>query len=100
MKSSLLFLLFSCSTFAWSQAASSSPASQKPQAPASTQGSQTPSGSAAPGQLKVRGPEAVAQQDPKRIVATIDGKQITAQQALAMMKPVRAEDRKRFESNL
>jgi peptidyl-prolyl cis-trans isomerase C len=33
-------------------------------------------------------------------VATIDGKQITAQQALAMMKPVRAEDRKRFENNL
>jgi peptidyl-prolyl cis-trans isomerase C len=101
MKSSLLLLLFSCSTFVWSQTASpSSPAGQKPQTPASAQGSQTPSGSAAPGQLKVRGPEAVAQQDPKRVVATIDGKQITAQQALAMMKPVRAEDRKRFESNL
>ena len=34
------------------------------------------------------------------MVATIDGKQITAQQALAMIKPVRPEDRKRFESNL
>ncbi|MGI9072039.1 MAG: peptidylprolyl isomerase [Bryobacteraceae bacterium] len=33
-------------------------------------------------------------------MATIDGKPITAQQALAMMKPVRPEDRKRFENNL
>jgi peptidyl-prolyl cis-trans isomerase C len=99
MKSSLLLLLLSCSTFVWSQATSPS-ANPKPQTPASTQGSQTPSGSAPSGQIKVRGPEAVAQQDPKRVVATIDGKQITAQQALAMMNPVRAEDRKRFENNL
>ncbi|MFL6354770.1 MAG: peptidylprolyl isomerase [Bryobacteraceae bacterium] len=102
MKSSLLFLFFSCATFVWSQAASpSSPASQKPQTTSpSAPGSQTPPGSASPGQLKVRGPEAVAQHDPKRVVATIEGKPITAQQALAMMKPVRPEDRKRFESNL
>jgi peptidyl-prolyl cis-trans isomerase C len=104
MKSSLLFLLLSCSTFVWSQTATpSSPASQKPQTPASTQApssAQAPPGSAAPGQLKVRGPEAVTQQDPKRVVATIEGKPITAQQALAMIKPVRAEDRKRFENNL
>jgi peptidyl-prolyl cis-trans isomerase C len=33
-------------------------------------------------------------------VATIDGKPITAQQALDMMKPVRAEDRNRFNGNL
>src|SRR5689334_13825122 len=96
MKSSLFFLLFSCSTFVWSQT-SSAPATQKSQAPASIHPS---SGSASAGQLKARGPEAVAQQDPTRVVATIDGKQITAQQALDMIKPVRAEDRKRFETNL
>src|SRR2546423_5657964 len=101
MKSSLFFLLLSCTTFGWSQTApSAAPGSQKSQAPASAQAGQTPSGSASPGQLKVRGPEAVAQQDPKRVVATIDGKQITAQQALDMIKPVRPEDRKRFEANL
>jgi peptidyl-prolyl cis-trans isomerase C len=99
MKSSLLLFL-SCTTFAWSQTSSSAPGSQKSQPPASAQASQKPSGSASPGQLRTRGPEAVAQQDPKRVVATIAGKQITAQQALDMIKPVRAEDRKRFESNL
>jgi peptidyl-prolyl cis-trans isomerase C len=77
MKSSLFLLWFSCTPLVWSQTAPPSA-----------------------GQLKRRGPEAVAQQDPKRIVATIDGKQITAQQALDMIKPVRAEDRKRFEGNL
>lgn len=100
MKSSLFFLL-SCSTFVWAQTSpSSAPGNPKSQAPASAQAGQAPSGSASPGQLKVRGPEAVAQRDPKRVVATIDGKQITAQQALDMIKPVRAEDRKRFEANL
>src|SRR5437868_3300155 len=100
MKSSLL-LSFSYATLVWSQTASpSAPASQKPQAPASAPATQSPSTAASPAQLKARGPEAVAQQDPKRIVATIDGKQITAQQALEMIKPVRPEDRKRFEGNL
>src|SRR5947207_13261744 len=101
MKSSLFLLLFSCTTLGWSQATSpSTPANQKPQAPASAPANQAPSTAASPGQLKARGPEAVAQQDPKRIVATIEGKQISAQQALDMIKPVRPEDRKRFEGNL
>src|SRR6266487_3462766 len=100
MKSSLFLLLLSYAPFVWSQTASPSAPSQKPQTPASAPASQTPSGAASAGQLKSRGPEAVAQQDPKRVVATIDGKQITAQQALDMIKPVRPEDRKRFEGNL
>ncbi len=99
MKSSLFLLLLSYTPFVWSQTASpSSPQQSKPSA--SAPASQAPSGAASPAQLKPRGPEAVAQQDPKRIVATIDGKQITAQQAVDMMKPVRPEDRKRFEGNL
>jgi hypothetical protein len=48
----------------------------------------------------VRGPEAVAQQDPNRVVATVAGKPITAKQAAELLKPLRPEDRKRFESNL
>jgi hypothetical protein len=50
--------------------------------------------------LRLRGPEAVTAQDPNRIVATIGGKQITAKEALELLKPLNAEDRKRFESNL
>jgi len=48
----------------------------------------------------MRGPEAVAQQDPNRVVATVGGKPLTAKQALDLLKPLRPEDRKRFESNL
>lgn len=48
----------------------------------------------------MRGPEAVAQQDPKRVVATIAGKPITAEQAIEMMKPLPPEERKRLENNL
>src|SRR5947209_18406431 len=50
--------------------------------------------------LKARGPEAVSQQDPNRVVATIGGKQITAKQAMDLLKPIQPQDRKRYESNL
>jgi peptidyl-prolyl cis-trans isomerase C len=94
------YLLFSaavCSALAWSQTATPS---AKPSAP----GGQSPTVSSAssPGSssLRARGPEAVAQQDPNRVVATINGKPITAKEALDLIKPLNAEDRKRFESNL
>lgn len=70
-----------------------------PPAPAASSSSQPVSASSA-GQLRVRGPEAVAQQEPNRVVATIGGKPVTAKQAWDMLKPLRPEDRKRFESNL
>jgi len=50
--------------------------------------------------LKVRGPEAVTQQDPNHVVATIDGKQITAKQAMDMLKALSPEERQRFDKNL
>jgi len=50
--------------------------------------------------LKARGPEAVSQQDPNRVVATIGGKQITAKQAMDLLKSIQPQDRKRYESNL
>lgn len=48
----------------------------------------------------MRGPEAVAQQTPDKPVATIAGKALTAKQAADLLKPLRPEDRKRFENNL
>lgn len=42
----------------------------------------------------------MAQQDPNRVVATVGGKPLTAKQAVEMLKPLRPEDRKRFETNL
>ena len=48
----------------------------------------------------MRGPEAVAQQDPNRIVATIDGKQITAKEAAHLLQMVPADQRKRYENQL
>ncbi len=69
---------------AWAQTTSSpAKSSSSPAAPTS--------------QLKVRGPDAVAQQDPNRVVAVIDGKQITAQQAAALLKQV-SDDQKRQAS--
>src|SRR4051812_15856394 len=94
MKSSTLILpaVLCAAVTAWPQGAQTSP----PPSPSSSQPSSTPS----TGQLKVRGPEAVAQQDPNRVVATVAGKPITAKQAVELLKPLRPEDRKRFESNL
>jgi parvulin-like peptidyl-prolyl isomerase len=50
--------------------------------------------------VKPRGPENVAQQDPNRVVAIIDGKQITAKQAVDLLKPFSPEQRKQLEANL
>jgi parvulin-like peptidyl-prolyl isomerase len=90
-KCSFLLFVLSCSPLAWSQA-TPSPAAPA-QAPA-----QTPAPSAA--SLKPRGPEAVAASDPNKVVAIVDGKQITAKQALEMLKALTPEQRKQYESNL
>jgi hypothetical protein len=50
--------------------------------------------------VKPRGPEAVAETDPSRVVATINGKQITAKEAAEMLKPFPPDQRKQYESNL
>src|SRR4051812_886110 len=87
-----------CSALAWSQTATpqAKPSSAPSQAPAASSSGAASSGSP----LRARGPEAVAAQDPNRVVATIGGKQITAKEALELLKPLNPEDRKRFESNL
>ncbi len=81
------------------QAQTSAPSQgASPASPSVTPPSTQTTGSA--GQLRPRGPEASAQQDPNHVVATIAGKPVTAKQALDMLSSLRPEDRKRFENNL
>jgi len=83
IRSFLLLALLNCGAVSWAQ---TTPAAAPP--------------AATPGQPKARGPEAVAALEPNRVVATIDGKQITAKQAVEMLKPYTPEQRKQLESNL
>ncbi len=46
--------------------------------------------------LKVRGPQAVEQVDPNRVVAVINDQKITAKQAMAVLKTLSPDERKRF----
>src|SRR6185437_4939199 len=85
IRSFLLFALMNAAAVSWAQTA---PAATPAPAPAATP------------QPKARGPEAVAALDPNRVVATIDGKQITAQQAADMLKPYTPEKRKQLETDL
>jgi PPIC-type PPIASE domain len=50
--------------------------------------------------MKPRTPEEIASADPKRVVAIIDGKPITAADAVEMLRPFPPEQRKQYESNL
>src|SRR5205085_7799601 len=87
-----------CSALAWSQTAA--PQAKPPASPAQTPPASSGAPSSSSSALRARGPEAIAQQDPNRVVATVGGKQITAKEALDLLQPLNAEDRKRFESNL
>lgn len=82
-RSFLLFALLTTAAVSWAQTAP---------APAATP--------AASPQPKARGPEAVAAVEPNRVVATIDGKQITAKEAVDMLKPYTPEQRKQLEADL
>lgn len=91
MKRSLPFLsVVFCAAIAWSQTAT----------PPSSTGPSTAQSPASSGQLKVRGPEAVAEQYPDRVVATIGGKPITAKQAMDLLKPLTPQQRKQAEGNM
>jgi parvulin-like peptidyl-prolyl isomerase len=48
----------------------------------------------------VRGPEAVAQQDPSRVVANINGKTLTAKEAAGLLKAIPPDQLKKYENNL
>ena len=85
-------LVLSGASLAWSQAAAPAPGQTSPTAPAA---SSTP-----PAALKARGPEAVAASDPNKVVAEVDGKKITARQALDLLKALTPEERKSREGKL
>ncbi len=53
-----------------------------------------------PAALKARGPDAVAAQDPNRVVATINGQKVTAKQVDDMLKAFPPEQRKQIDANL
>src|SRR5271165_4563413 len=90
---SALLLTFSA-TLGWSQAAAPAPGSSAP-ASGTAAPSQAPAQPGLTG-LKVRGPIAVSQTDPDRVVAVINGQKITAKQAMAALKTLTPEERKRF----
>ena len=106
MKRSSYFLAAGllCGALAWSQKKAPAPTAPAPAPGQSTPSSKpntAPNGSPQPGAaLTPRGPEAVAEQTPDKVVATIGGKQITAKQAADLLKPLGPEDRRRLESNL
>ncbi len=83
-----------CAGFAFGQAT-------KPATPSSPATSNPgPGSNSSSPQLKVRGPESVTAADPNRVVATIGGKQITAKEALDLLKPFPPEQRRQLEGNL
>ena len=84
-----------CAVTAWAQSTSTTP---KSSAPAATPGS-TSAASANPG-LQARGPEAVAKQQPNKVVATINGKQITAKEAADLLASIPAQLRSGYQGSL
>ena len=87
MKRSYLLSGFLCTAAALAQGTS---------APGS--GSQTATSGTS--QLKPRGPEAVAKQEPNKVVAVINGKQVTAREAANLLKAIPPDQLKRYETNL
>src|SRR6185312_10957641 len=88
------FLLLFASTFVWAQ--SSAPGG-KPGQPKTAPAPQStaPVPSAAPAQPK--GPVAVARQDPKRVVAVINGQNVTAEQALRELQALPQNELQQFQ---
>ena len=85
MKSSILFLLIGCASLAWSQT-EKTPTSAAPATP--------PAGPSQP-----KGPEAIAKAEPNKVVATMNGKQITAKEAADLLKLI-PENQRRSAANL
>ncbi len=87
MKRSIsLFLIAGCAVFASAQNAAPSASAAQSEAPASTAGPKVD-------------PEAMAAKEPNKVVATVNGKQLTAKQVADLLKMV-PEDQKKSVSNL
>ncbi|MGA7414694.1 MAG: peptidylprolyl isomerase [Bryobacteraceae bacterium] len=82
-------LLALTATLGWSQTAPAAPGAATPPPPqAQPQNGMTG--------LKARGPLAVTQTDPNRVVAVINGQKLTAKQAMEVLQTLTAEERKHF----
>ncbi|MBV9611325.1 MAG: peptidylprolyl isomerase [Acidobacteriaceae bacterium] len=103
MKRSLsLSVVFLSSVVVWAQQTSTgpkTPPASTPSTSSSSSAGQTPAAPASTTQLKPRGPEAVAQRDPNKVVATINGHQLTAQEAMNVLKQI-PEDQRHAITNL
>ena len=98
MKCSVSFLALAfCAVAALGQSTSTAPKSGTASSTsAASSGSTAPSASTP--SLTPRGPEAVAKEQPNKVVATINGKPITAKEAQDLLASVPPNDRKRFGS--
>ena len=97
MKCSVSFLVLAfCGVTALAQSTSTAP---KAAVTPSTPSTSAPASPAASG-LQPRGPEAVAREEPNKVIATLNGKQITAKEAADLINSLPPQDRKRYENNL
>jgi peptidyl-prolyl cis-trans isomerase C len=90
-----LGVLALCAATAWGQSTSTAP---KSPAPTVTPGNSSAS-PATPG-LQPRGPDAIAKQQPNKVVATIDGKQITAKEAADLLNAIPPQLRSGYQGSL
>src|SRR5579884_209906 len=95
MKSSFLLTSFLCAAISFAQAPSTG--ANTKQTPENSAPSATSNSSTA---AKPAGPEAVAQTDPNRVVATINGKQITAREAANLLRAIPPDQLSRYQGNL
>lgn len=83
------------------QSTSTAPQAQiTPAVPSTSTAPQSASTTTSTAGLKPRGPDAIAKEQPNKVVATINGKQITAKEAADMIDALPPQDRRRYENNL
>ncbi|MBV9084098.1 MAG: peptidylprolyl isomerase [Acidobacteriaceae bacterium] len=100
MKSSILLVFAGCASLAWSQAAKTTPAAQSKPATQTAPAPQSPAPATSPAaSSQPRGPEGVAAAEPNKIVAVINGKQISAREAAELLKLI-PENQRRSSANL
>ncbi|HEX4749376.1 MAG TPA: peptidylprolyl isomerase [Bryobacteraceae bacterium] len=99
--SSFVFAFSLCASVAVAQTTSSTPSASTPsKTPSATITPGAPSVSSSGPALQPRGIDATATATPNKVVATVNGKQITAKEAADMIDALSPQDRKRYESNL
>lgn len=88
--------LLLCAATVWAQSTSTAP---KPAAPTATPGNSSAGAGATPA-LQPRGPDAVAKEQPNKVVATINGKPITAKEAVDLLNAIPPQLRSGYQGSL